>query len=341
MTERLVLHILENVRPDAERAGVQRCVFSFLNSKKKQAAVAPLLKSHAACDSAEAQDQIMGQSEFHQLWRTVLSLKAAAAAKDASASNSVGKQKQIPQEAIQGGEMRAEHGVAGEKRTAPVEHEEGGRAAKKKQKKVGSARYIICPHKRRRSQCKECGGTSICPHQRRRNDCKECGGTSICSHQRKRHECKDCGGTSICPHQRLRSRCKECGGSSICPHQRIRSACKECGGTSICPHQRQRNRCKECGGSGICPHQRQRSLCKDCGGTSICPHQRKRSRCKECGGASICPHQRIRSQCKECGGASICPHQRRRSGCKECRLEAGEGIDALLSVMLGSHESKS
>ena len=30
MTERLVLHILENVRPDAERAAVQQCVFSFM-----------------------------------------------------------------------------------------------------------------------------------------------------------------------------------------------------------------------------------------------------------------------------------------------------------------------
>jgi hypothetical protein len=52
----------------------------------------------------------------------------------------------IPQEATQGGEMSAEHGVAGEKRTSPVEHEEGGRESKKKRKKGGGS--SICPHKK-------------------------------------------------------------------------------------------------------------------------------------------------------------------------------------------------
>ena len=69
---------------------------------------------------------------------------------------------------------------------------------------------------------------------------------SLCPHQRKRSECKECGGAGICQHQRRRSQCKECGGASICPHQRIRSTCKECGGASVCQHQRQRSRCKEC-----------------------------------------------------------------------------------------------
>ena len=32
----------------------------------------------------------------------------------------------------------------------------------------------LCPHQRRRSQCKECGGASICQHQRQRSRCKEC-----------------------------------------------------------------------------------------------------------------------------------------------------------------------
>ena len=144
----------------------------------------------------------------------------------------------------------------------------------------------------------------------------------LCPHQRRRSQCKECGGAGICPHQRRRSKCKECGGASICPHQRERSTCKECGGAGICPHQRQRSKCKECGGAGICPHQRHRNTCKECGGAGICPHQRRRSECKECGGAGICQHQRRRSRCKECGGASICPHQRIRSRCKECREEA-------------------
>ena len=34
---------------------------------------------------------------------------------------------------------------------------------------------------------------------------------SLCPHQRRRSECKECGGSAICQHQRLKSRCKECG----------------------------------------------------------------------------------------------------------------------------------
>ena len=33
---------------------------------------------------------------------------------------------------------------------------------------------------------------SLCPHQRRRSACKECGGASICQHQRERSKCKEC-----------------------------------------------------------------------------------------------------------------------------------------------------
>ena len=76
-----------------------------------------------------------------------------------------------------------------------------------------------------RSNCKVC---SACPHGRRRSMCKECGGSSICEHGRQRSKCKECGGSSICEHGRRRSQCKECGGASICEHGRRRSRCKEC-----------------------------------------------------------------------------------------------------------------
>ena len=33
-----------------------------------------------------------------------------------------------------------------------------------------------CPHNRRKSICKECGGSSICLHNRIQSQCKECGG---------------------------------------------------------------------------------------------------------------------------------------------------------------------
>ena len=60
-----------------------------------------------------------------------------------------------------------------------------------------------------RSHCKVCGA---CPHGRRRSKCKECGGSQICEHGRQRHGCKECGGKGICEHGRRRSTCKECGG---------------------------------------------------------------------------------------------------------------------------------
>ena len=66
----------------------------------------------------------------------------------------------------------------------------------------------------RRSQCKECGGSSFCEHGRRRSQCKECGGSQICEHGRERTRCKECGGGSICEHGRRRYRCKECVRSS-------------------------------------------------------------------------------------------------------------------------------
>jgi hypothetical protein len=161
-------------------------------------------------------------------------------------------------------------------------------------------------HEKRKSRCKECGGSEICEHQRQKSKCKECGGSQICEHQRRKSLCKECGGSQICEHQRQKSKCKECGGSQICEHQRQKSKCKECGGSEICKHQREKSKCKECGGSQICEHQRQKSKCKECGGSQICEHQRQKSKCKECGGSEICEHQKRKSLCKECGGKSLC-----------------------------------
>ena len=71
-------------------------------------------------------------------------------------------------------------------------------------------------------------GRYKCIHKRRRSQCKDCGGGAICEHKRIRRECKDCGGSAICEHKRIRSRCKDCGGGAICEHKRIRSQCKDC-----------------------------------------------------------------------------------------------------------------
>ena len=119
-----------------------------------------------------------------------------------------------------------------------------------------------------------------CEHGvKQRSQCKVC---SACPHGRRRSQCKECGGSQICEHGRIRSKCKECGGGSVCEHGRVRSRCKECGGTSTCEHGRERSMCKECRGSQICEHGRQRSFCKDCGGSQICEHGRRHDRCNEC-----------------------------------------------------------
>ena len=51
-----------------------------------------------------------------------------------------------------------------------------------------------------RSKCKVCGA---CPHGRRPSQCKECGGSAICEHGRQRPQCKECGGSGICEHGRV------------------------------------------------------------------------------------------------------------------------------------------
>ena len=55
----------------------------------------------------------------------------------------------------------------------------------------------VCAHGRRKSRCKDCGGSRLCEHGRVKNQCKQCGGPGICEHGRQKI-CKDCGGRGIC-----------------------------------------------------------------------------------------------------------------------------------------------
>lgn len=127
-----------------------------------------------------------------------------------------------------------------------------------------------CPHGRRRSRCKQCGGSEICEHGRQRSRCKECGGASICEHSKRRSECKICEGSQICEHSKRRSQCKQCEGSQICEHDRQRSQCKECAGGSICEHSKRRSQCKQCKGCQICEHNRQPLQCIKCTPSIAC-----------------------------------------------------------------------
>jgi len=49
-----------------------------------------------------------------------------------------------------------------------------------------------CEHNKRKSQCKECGGSQICEHDRIKDYCKECDGSQICEHNRQKTRCKEC-----------------------------------------------------------------------------------------------------------------------------------------------------
>lgn len=105
-----------------------------------------------------------------------------------------------------------------------------------------------------------------CPHNKRKSICKQCGGGSLCSHNRIRTTCKQCGGGSLCIHNRIRSKCVDCGGGNICPHNKQRSICKKCKGGFICSHNKEKNRCKICDPRGhlsACVSTQIRSALKD------------------------------------------------------------------------------
>ena len=85
-----------------------------------------------------------------------------------------------------------------------------------------------------------------------------------CEHNRKKSVCKDCGGSSICVHNKHKYVCIECGGSAICIHNKYRSRCIKCGGASICIHKKRISECIRCNGSQICIHKKRKSMCKYC-----------------------------------------------------------------------------
>lgn len=50
-------------------------------------------------------------------------------------------------------------------------------------------KYRLCPHRKRKTECKVCYG---CKHGRLRGHCVECGGHAICLHKKHRTKCPDC-----------------------------------------------------------------------------------------------------------------------------------------------------
>ena len=163
-----------------------------------------------------------------------------------------------------------------------------------------------CEHGKRKSRCKECGGSAYCEHGKQKSRCKECGGGSICEHGKLKFSCRECGGSAFCEHGKRKAECKQCGGSAICEHGKRKSICKECGGGSICEHGKSKSQCKQCGGNAFCKHGKYKSTCRQCGGSQICEHGKLKFSCRECGGSAFCEHGKFKSICNECGGSALC-----------------------------------
>lgn len=128
----------------------------------------------------------------------------------------------------------------------------------------------VCEHGKRKSQCRDCGGSSFCEHGKWKNICRECGGVSICQHGKRKSQCRDCDGSSFCEHGKWKEQCRDCNGSLFCEHNRNKNFCKECNGTGICIHNKRKSQCFQCKGSEICPHMRRKNFCVDCGGSQTC-----------------------------------------------------------------------
>ena len=103
-----------------------------------------------------------------------------------------------------------------------------------------------------------------CEHGKKKSICRECGGSSFCEHNKRKAHCLDCGGSALCKHNKLKSRCRECGGSAFCKHNKLKTHCRECGGSSLCKHNKQKAQCLDCGGSSFCKHNKWKSRCQDC-----------------------------------------------------------------------------
>lgn len=174
-----------------------------------------------------------------------------------------------------------------------------------------------------------------CEHGRRKSICKECGGSQICEHRRIKSTCKECVGGSICEHGNIRCKCIHCGGSQMCSHGKEKKFCKECNGKSICEHGKRKNICVACHGSQICEHGKRKNSCRHCGGVCICQHGKRKSHCKECGGSAFCMHEKIKSRCKHCGGSHLCKtvlcetrgHNKYNGYCLPCCLQVYPEIE--------------
>ena len=89
-------------------------------------------------------------------------------------------------------------------------------ASGKYKSELGSANCVDCP----------IGSTCACPHGRKRSQCKLCGGGGLCQHGNQKSRCLPCC-TGLCPlHPTvLKINCKVC---TKCIHNKRKQQCKMC-----------------------------------------------------------------------------------------------------------------
>jgi len=140
----------------------------------------------------------------------------------------------------------------------------------------------LCPHKKIKYKCRDCGGSGFCIHKKDKQKCLDCGGSAMCIHKKEKFYCRDCNGSGFCEHGNRKYICKDCNGNGICIHNKLKQSCIDCGGGSICIHKKEKRFCIECDGSAICKHKKMKRYCRECDGSAFCEHKKEKTRCKLC-----------------------------------------------------------
>lgn len=108
----------------------------------------------------------------------------------------------------------------------------------------------VCPHRRSRYHCTQCGGGYRCVHGLFRYACVQCRVERPCEHGLQTVFCWKCDSGVVCPHGRFTRECLPCAGSAVCVHGTHRRNCPVC--RPACVHGRPPFRCVPCG-RGVCP----------------------------------------------------------------------------------------
>jgi ribosomal protein L31E len=212
--------------------------------------------------------------------------------------------------------------------------------------------------------CNTCRLKRTCPHGKRKSHCKDCGGGKKCSHDESSKTeigCKECNAIRRINKKRVKinniikqliiniddklinnkilinediinrkyviseqtnddivkQRCTRCKlNLQIDKYFNIRKdndsykTCNNCRSQYLCFHGTNKSDCRQCDNSNrYCIHNRRKEICTECGtGTGLCIHNVRRSRCK---------------QCIDLGPSELCIHKQYKRTCIKCGTGTG------------------